>query len=102
MAVLTDRILIVVQNLPVPFDRRVWLEAKTLTEAGYRVSVVSPRGENDPWYEVREGISLYHYPPPPPAHGVFGYFFEFVYCWLMTFFLSTVIFFREGFDVIQA
>ncbi|NQT48560.1 MAG: glycosyltransferase family 4 protein [Chloroflexi bacterium] len=97
------RILIIVQNLPVPFDRRVWLEAKTLTQAGCQVSVISPRGKkNDLWYEVREGVSLYHYPPPPPANGVFGYLFEFIYCWLMTFFLSTVIFFREGFDVIQA
>jgi hypothetical protein len=38
------RILIIVQNLPVPFDRRVWLECRTLTRAGYQVAVVCPKG----------------------------------------------------------
>ena len=37
------RVLILVQNLPVPFDRRVWMEATTLQRAGYRVSVVCPK-----------------------------------------------------------
>ncbi len=40
-------ILIIVQNLPVPLDRRVWLEAQTLSEAGYEVTIISPRGEGD-------------------------------------------------------
>ena len=39
------RVLIVVQNLPVPFDRRVWLEATTLARAGYRVSVICPKAK---------------------------------------------------------
>ena len=39
------RVLIVVQNLPVPFDRRVWLEATTLTRAGYQVSVICPKAK---------------------------------------------------------
>ena len=38
----SHRILIIVQNLPVPLDRRVWLECRTLTRAGYRVAVVCP------------------------------------------------------------
>jgi len=38
----STRILIIVQNLPVPFDRRVWLECRTLTRAGYQVAVVCP------------------------------------------------------------
>jgi hypothetical protein len=38
------RVLIVVENLPVPLDRRVWLEASTLVAAGYHVSVISPMG----------------------------------------------------------
>ena len=42
------RVLIIVQNLPVPFDRRVWLECKALTAAGYDVTVVCPKGKNDP------------------------------------------------------
>jgi glycosyltransferase involved in cell wall biosynthesis len=96
------KILIIVENLPVPFDRRVWLEANTLTEEGYKVSVISPRGKNDPKYEVLNGISLYRYSMPPPTKGFLSYFWEFTYCWLMTFFLSVKILFKEGFDVIHA
>ena len=43
-----SRILIIVQNLPVPFDRRVWLECQTLTAAGYQVAVVCPKGPRRP------------------------------------------------------
>jgi len=42
------RVLIIVQNLPVPFDRRVWLESKALTAAGFDVTVVCPKGKGDP------------------------------------------------------
>ena len=45
MSYLTSAVLIIVENLPVPFDRRVWQEARALTEAGYRVSVICPKGE---------------------------------------------------------
>ena len=48
------RLLIIVQNLPVPFDRRVWLECQALTSAGYRVTVVCPKGNGDPSREVVE------------------------------------------------
>ena len=43
-------VCIVVQNLPVPFDRRVWLECRALRAAGYEVSVVCPKAEGDPAY----------------------------------------------------
>ena len=56
------RILIIVQNLPVPFDRRVWLERQALTSAGYRVAVVRPKGSGDPAYEVVDTAELYKYP----------------------------------------
>ena len=46
-----------------PFDRRVWLECRTLTEAGYRVAVVCPRGHGDPGFAVLEGVELYKYRP---------------------------------------
>ena len=51
------RILIIVQNLPVPFDRRVWLECQALTAAGYQVAVVCPKGKDDPGYQVIDGLS---------------------------------------------
>lgn len=98
------KVLIIVQNLPVPFDRRVWLEALTLTEAGYRVSVISPKGKNKHilGYEHRCGVHIYRYSVPLDARGVLGYAFEFIYCWCMTAYLSLKILHRHGFDIIHA
>jgi len=49
------KILIIVQNLPVPFDRRVWMEATTLERANYQVSIISPQKYNyTKSYEVIE------------------------------------------------
>ena len=61
------RILIIVQNLPVPFDRRVWLECRALTAAGYDVTVVCPKGKDDPRYQVLEGVTLLKYRPYAPG-----------------------------------
>jgi hypothetical protein len=36
-------ILIIVENLPLPFDRRVWQEANTLKENGAEVSIICPK-----------------------------------------------------------
>ena len=56
-------ILIVVENLPVPLDRRVWLEATTLVKAGYQVSIISPTGQGCiEAFEIREGVRIYRYP----------------------------------------
>jgi len=96
------KVLIIVENLPVPFDRRVWLEANTLTGEGYKVSVISPGGKGDSEYELLNGISLYRYRMPPSTRGFVSYLWEFTYCWFMTFLLSVKILFKEGFDVIHA
>jgi len=57
------RVLIIVQNLPVPFDRRVWLECNALTAAGYDVTVVCPKGKNDPSHQILDGVTLLKYRP---------------------------------------
>jgi glycosyltransferase involved in cell wall biosynthesis len=95
-------VLIIVQNLPVPLDRRVWLEAQTLRDAGFSVSVISPKGPGDPTTQELDGIRLYKYRPAPIASGVAAYVYEFVYCWLVTLLLAVRCFLRERFDVIQA
>jgi glycosyltransferase involved in cell wall biosynthesis len=95
-------VLIIVQNLPVPLDRRVWLECQALTAAGYGVSVICPKGPGDPNREAINGVRLYKYAPPPPARGVAGYMWEFAYCWLRTALLSVVVLWNDGFSVIQA
>ena len=64
------RALILVENLPVPFDRRVWAEAKTLRDAGWSVTVVSPKGEQARrWHERVEGIEVFRYPLPLAGPG---------------------------------
>jgi glycosyltransferase involved in cell wall biosynthesis len=98
----TGRILIIVQNLPVPFDRRVWLECQALVGAGYRVAVICPRGAGDPGHAQIDGVHLYKYRPPPPGSGFAGFAFEFAYSFLATLLLSMRVFRRHGFDVIQA
>lgn len=99
------RVLIIVENLPVPFDRRVWLEAKALKEAGYSVSVISPKGRNGRYSASEatiEGIQVYRYPPPPDAVGTLGYLLEFSYCWLRTAWLTLRVARRQGIDILHA
>ncbi|HUN35745.1 MAG TPA: glycosyltransferase family 4 protein [Trebonia sp.] len=78
------RILIIVQNLPVPFDRRVWLECQALTRAGYRVAVVCPKGKGDPAYEVIDGVELYKYEPYAPGGSKLSFVAEYAYSFTAT------------------
>jgi glycosyltransferase involved in cell wall biosynthesis len=96
------RVLIIVQNLPVPLDRRVWLEACALRDAGFRVSVVCPKAPGDPSFQEIEGIRIRKYEPPPPTSGALSYAWEFAYCWTRALVLVLRAAAREGFDVIQA
>ena len=95
-------VLIVVQNLPVPLDRRVWLECQALKAAGYDVSVICPKGPGDPAREVIDGVRVFKYRPPPEASGALGYLVEFVYCWIRTAFLSRRAWKAQPFHVLQA
>jgi glycosyltransferase involved in cell wall biosynthesis len=97
------RVTIVVQNLPVPFDRRVWLEAQALTAAGYEVSVVCPTGPGfEAPYEELDGVVIHRYPAPPPSAGAASYVREFAYCWAKTAALVRRIRRTTGIDVLQA
>jgi glycosyltransferase involved in cell wall biosynthesis len=97
------RVLIVVENLPVPLDRRVWMEALALTDAGYRVSVLCPKGRG--WlgdHEVIDGIHVYRYPEPPEAHsGAVAYAREYLHAMWYWFRMAPKIRRERGFDVIQ-
>lgn len=97
------RVLIIVENLPVPFDRRVWQEATTLREAGYQVSIISPvgRGYEDK-YEKIDGIDIYRHPLPVQGNSLIGYLLEYGSALLWEFGLSLKIFKEKGFDIIQA
>lgn len=97
------RVLIVVENLPVPLDRRVWLEATSLVEAGYQVSVICPmgRGWDLPYEEIR-GVHIYRYPEPVEAHsGAVAYAREYLHALWHMFRLARVVRRERGFDVIH-
>jgi glycosyltransferase involved in cell wall biosynthesis len=68
----------------VPFDRRVWLECQALTSAGYQVSVVCPKGRDEPSYEVIDSVRLYRYRPYAPGGSKVSFIAEYVYSFLAT------------------
>ena len=96
------RVLIIVQNLSVPFDRRVWLECQALVSAGYRVAVVCPKGEGDPSYEVIDTVQIYRYQGYAPGGSSLGYVYEYVYSFLATFWLTLKARRSGRFGVLQA
>jgi glycosyltransferase involved in cell wall biosynthesis len=79
-----SRILIIVQNLPVPFDRRVWLECQALVADGHQVAVVCPKGAGDPRYAVVDTVELYKYRPYAPGGSKAGFIAEYIYSFAAT------------------
>jgi glycosyltransferase involved in cell wall biosynthesis len=97
------RILIIVENLPCPFDRRVMQEARTLAGAGYLVSIICPKAPGyEKSFEVIDGIEIHRHWLPREADGALGYALEYGVALLMEFWLSLKIAFGRGFDVLQA
>lgn len=96
------RVLMVVENLPVPFDRRVWMEARTLKAAGAEVSVICPKGKGfDASEEVIEGINVYRHSLPLDASGAMGYLLEYGAALFHEMRLTLKVWRRHGIDVIQ-
>ena len=96
------KVLIIVENLPVPFDGRVWKEATSLQQNGYQVTVVCPRRKGyEQGHEVISGVHIYRHPMPEEGNSLFGYlleygcalFWEVLYAWW--------VYLRRGFGVIQ-
>jgi glycosyltransferase involved in cell wall biosynthesis len=97
------KVLILVENLPSPFDRRVWQEAGALRDAGYQVSIICPTGKGyRRKFEVLEGIHIWRYNLPLEASGPLGYAIEYAAALGWTFFLSLKVLLGRGFDVIHA
>ena len=95
--------VIVVENLPVPFDRRVWQEAQALARAGWRVSVICPSNASFPAkFEVIDDIAIYRHPLPPEGCGVLAYFREYAAALFHEFRLLVKVHRERGFSIIQA
>ena len=96
------RILIIVENLPVPFDRRVWSEATALAQNNYEVSVICPKGKNaTASHEVIYGIDIYRHPMPKEDKSMAGYVLEYGAALFWEFLLSLKVLVIRGFDALQ-
>ena len=99
---MTRKVLIIVENLPVPFDTRVWKEARALREHGYEVTVLCPRGKGFvKGREILEDIDIYRHPMPPEGNSPLGYVVEYSCALFWEFLFAWWIFLTRGFDVIQ-
>jgi glycosyltransferase involved in cell wall biosynthesis len=97
------RVLIIVENLPCPFDRRVWQEALALRSNGYQVSIICPRGRGfNAAYECLEGIHIYRHRQLVEADSAAGYGLEYGLSLVLELWLALRIALTRGFDVIQA
>lgn len=97
------RVLIIVENLPSPFDRRVWQEATTLQQNGYEVSIICPTGKGyEGKYEIIDDIHIYRHGLPLEADGALGYSLEYSAALFWEFYLSFKVLLTRGFDVIHA
>ncbi len=94
-------ILMLLENESVPDDNRVLLEAESLVEAGYAVTVICPTGESKKWSEAIGSFHAYRYPKPAEIDGFLGYAWEYGYSLTMMFIYSWFVLLRRGFDVIH-
>lgn len=95
-------VCIIVENLPVPFDRRVWQEARALREAGYRVSVICPKGRGfERSRETQDGIEIYRH-RIWEASSPLGYLIEYKWALAAEFYLALKIYARTRFRILHA
>src|SRR5579871_2163779 len=96
------KILIIVENNPLPFDNRVWNEACSLRDNGYEVTALSPRGKGaERRFEMIDGIRVYRYPESVEGNGRLAYLREFASALFWEFWYTWWIYLRHGFQVIQ-
>ena len=96
------KVLIIVENLPVPFDTRVWQEATTLVANGYTVSVICPKGKGyTEEEETIDGVHIFRHDLPVEGNGAIGYLQEYTYVLKEETRLAKKVYQQIGFDVIH-
>lgn len=93
--------LLIVENLPVPFDRRVWAEAKALRANGWRVSVIAPRHTGSRWRERLEDVHVYRYPVRVAGSGLLAHAVEYGMALPATTVLALLVGLRHRVDVLH-
>lgn len=101
---MTRHVLILVENLSVPFDRRVWQESRALVDAGFDVTVISPTGttqdrEREVWLD---GVRILRYPLRAATGGPIGYLSEYTFALLHTLRLAIKVRREERVDIVHA
>ncbi|MFC2169337.1 glycosyltransferase family 4 protein [Acidobacteriota bacterium] len=97
----SKRILMFLENNTYPQDSRVRHEAKSLTDAGYQVTIICPKKHGQAWRAQVKQVNVYRYSAPLDAQGFVGYLVEYGYSLMAAFLLSLLVFVREGFDIIH-
>ncbi|MGA7295710.1 MAG: glycosyltransferase family 4 protein, partial [Terriglobales bacterium] len=96
------KVLIIVENISVPFDDRVWKEALTLQKNGYEVTVLSPRGQGyTRGFEILNDVHIYRHPTPKEGNSALGYLWEFGWALFWETLYAWWIYLRRGFHVVQ-
>lgn len=96
------RVLLIVENNPVPYDRRVWQEARALRNAGYDVTAISPRSPAAPRLrETIEGIRVFRHPRIVEASRPWEYAIEYANALFWEFLLSLYAIISRGVDLVH-
>ena len=96
------KVLIIVENMSVPLDFRVWKQARSLRQVGYEVIALCPRTQaSQSGYEFLDGVHIYRHPMAKEANSPVGYVWEYSWALLCEFLYAWWIYFRHGFHVIQ-
>jgi glycosyltransferase involved in cell wall biosynthesis len=76
----SERVLILLQNEPVPSDRHVWNQSTALARAGYDVTVICPSGEprDREAFDEIDGVVIHRYRPLSTGEGAVGYALEYL------------------------
>jgi glycosyltransferase involved in cell wall biosynthesis len=95
--------VIVIENLPLPMERRVWQQALALRQAGWKVSAICPTTDSYPaLFEEIDGIAIYRHAMPIEARGRFAFLLEYAAALFHEFRLLFKVWRERGFHVIQA
>lgn len=95
------KVLFIVQNLPLPEDRRVFQEMETMAKSGWEVFAVAPGNPEQAKTEAIRGMKIWRYPAPRKTEGLLGYLREYAYSFSMSFYLAFKIYFKEKYSVVH-
>ena len=96
-------VLFIVENAVVPYDVRVWREAKAIKDSKYQVSIISPKGGNSKeTITTIDGIKIYRYPSVLNRRGFGAIIFEYINALFWQFIFSLFIYILNPFKIIHA